>query len=293
MLPHHIQGFRRLADVVLDAFNELRGEGSTHALGTGLSELDSRIGGFRRGDLVVVSGPTGAGKSSFVRSVVTDAILRSDAAIRFFSPEASAEILFLRAVSALAGVDSSRIDLGDLRGTESSRVDEALGVLRQSRLRVHHRMPMTADDIYASCVAAQSGSPLDLVAVDYLQLLRDRNETGDDRWSDSVRDLKALARELDVPVLVVSQLNAETSSHATTVVPEYRRDIPYTLAQAADVIIMLAPFSDIRLSQSQLDHDTHLTTVMVVKNHHGPLASAMLRFLPETGAFRSVADRVA
>lgn len=176
---------------------------------TGFIDLDRLLGGLQKSDLIIVAGRPGTGKTSFLLTTALNAARKFGQRIAIFSLEMSAEQLVQRLISAETGIDSQRLRLGDLKEEEWPLFVQATSRLAETRIFIDDTPSISALQLRTKCRRLYAEYGLDLIIVDYLQLM-----TGDVRAENRVqeisyisRNLKALARELDVPVLAAAQLS--------------------------------------------------------------------------------------
>ncbi len=262
---------------------------------TGLHDLDEQLGGLNRSDLIIVAGRPGMGKSALA-SNIGFAAASEGAVVGFFSLEMSAEQLANRIAAEQAGVPSERVRRGQLSAPQFDRVLEAATRLES--------LPLFIDDTPALSIAAlrtrarrlkrQHG--LGLIIVDYLQLLdasRRRQENRVQEVSEITRGLKTLAKELDVPVLALSQLsrNVENRADKRPQLADLRDS--GTIEQDADVVIFVYR-EEYYLERGGHDDRARLADVagaaalLVAKQRHGPTGLVRVRFDGPTTRFSDV-----
>jgi replicative DNA helicase len=231
--------------------------------------LNKLIGGLRRGQLIVVGARPSVGKTAFLSQIAAHAVGRGlHAAV--FSFEMSASELLLRTACAVAGIDGHKVRLG--RATQSER--EALILALHSLaggLRIHDEPPATVSAVRAACRRAKADGRLDLVCLDYLQLLEvpGRRENRVQEITEISRGLKLLAAELELPVLVAAQLNRLPETERRKPVLSDLRDSG-SIEQDADVVIMLH-----RVLEPGRESEAE---IYVRKQRNGPIGAVILRF---------------
>jgi replicative DNA helicase len=231
--------------------------------------LNKLIGGLRRGQFVVVGARPSVGKTAFLSQIAAHAVGRGLHAA-LFSFEMSASELLLRTACALAGVDGHKVRLG--RATQSER--EALILALHSLaagLRIHDEPPATVSAVRAACRRAKAEGRLDLVCVDYLQLMEapGKRENRVQEITEISRGLKLLAAELELPLLVAAQLNRLPETERRKPVLSDLRDSG-SIEQDADVVIML--------HRSLEPGKGSEAEIYVRKQRNGPIGAVMLRF---------------
>ena len=294
--------FRRLREL-LDEFLEQPHEEEDGALAeavrSGFMDLDALLGGFKRGDLVILAARTGVGKTSLMLNFARNAAVGQHATVALFSLEMSGEQLAMRLLSAEADVEMARLRLGRHTEQEEHRVMHAHGVLGGTSIYIDDSAVLTVPEIRAKCRRLQAEHGLDLVVVDYLQLLHGtgRADTRANEISGISRGLKELARELRVPVVAAAQLSrAVESRHPHIPLLSDLRESG-SIEQDADVVMFIYR-EDVYLTpeewQSQHPdapgnaHPSGLAQVIVAKHRNGPTGTVTVRFRDRTASFQDL-----
>jgi replicative DNA helicase len=185
---------------------------------TGFTDLDKLTSGFQPGQLIIIAARPAMGKTSLVLSMAINSALKYDRVVAIFSLEMSKEELALKLVSSVARIDSKRLKVGKLIGNDTDKLFKAAQQLNNPRIQVDDSGVLTILDIRAKCRRLQAMQKrLDLVIVDYLQLMKGTSRVGGDgsrerEISEISRGLKQLAKELKVPVIALSQLSRQVES---------------------------------------------------------------------------------
>lgn len=184
---------------------------------SGFPDLDRMTAGFQRGDLIIVAARPSMGKTAFVLNIAQHVAIAAKRAIAFFSLEMSKEALAQRLLSSEARVDSTRVRTGQLRDDDYPRLAQAAGLLNTAPIYIDDTPAVTVMQMRARArrlksECEKSGAPLAAIAVDYLQLAHGQGENRTQVVSEISRGLKALAKELDVPVIALSQLSRAVES---------------------------------------------------------------------------------
>ncbi|KPL24995.1 MAG: replicative DNA helicase [Anaerolineae bacterium SM23_84] len=260
-----------------------RHKGQMVGLPTGFIDIDRLLGGMQRSDLIIVAGRPGMGKSSLGLSVAHNAALKNNAVVAFFSLEMSATQLVQRLIASETGINSQRLRIGDIRDIEWDKLVKASGTLAETSLFIDDTPSPSPMEIRTKCrrLAAEYG--LDLVIVDYLQLMRGgaRAENRVQEVSYISRQLKGLARELSVPVLAISQLSraVESRQDKHPILSDLRES--GTIEQDADVVMFI--YRDEMYNQ---DTDKkNVAEIIVAKHRNGPTGLAHLGFKSEQTKF--------
>ncbi len=202
-----------ISKVLYDYFDRIeylqQHQGSVLGIPTGFVDLDKLLGGFQPSDLIIVAGRPGMGKSSLTLSIAESIAAKGQGAVAIFSLEMSSEQLVQRLIAGETGIDSQRLRLGQLRDNEIDLVARAIGRLSEMPIYLDDSADISPFELRTKARRLHTEYPLSLVIVDYLQLMRSgvRSENRVQEISFISRSLKALARELRVPVMAASQLS--------------------------------------------------------------------------------------
>jgi replicative DNA helicase len=297
--------FKRLRDL-LDQFLEDPGESQDGALvqsvRSGFMDLDQLLGGFKRGDLVIVAARTGVGKSSLLLQFARNAAVGQHGAVAFFALEMAGEQLAMRLLSAEADVDSTRLRLGMHTEGEEARIMHAIGTLAETNIFIDDSAVLSVPEIRAKCRRLQSEVGLDLVIVDYLQLLHGsgRSDTRANEVGAITRSLKELAREMNVPVIAAAQLSraVETRTPHIPMLSDLRES--GSIEQDADIVMFIYR-EDVYLTPEQWQeqhpdspggqHPSGLAQLIVAKHRNGPTDTVTVRFRNRTASFQDLVLR--
>ena len=210
-----LRPIRQVLDQYYDRIEYLhQHQGEIIGIPTGLADLDKLLGGLQRSDMVVMAGRPGMGKTSLALSVALQAARRWQKRVALFSLEMSDEQLVQRLVSAETGIDSQRLRLGNIKADEWTTFYQAIRLLSETSVYIDDTPAISALELRTKSRRLHAEHGLDLIIVDYLQLMRGgtRNENRQQEISFISRSIKSLARELNVPVLALSQLSRQVES---------------------------------------------------------------------------------
>ena len=298
--------FERLRDL-LDQFLEDPGEAVdgllVSAVRSGFMDLDALLGGFKRGDLVIVAARTGVGKSALLLNFARNAAVGQHGTVAFFALEMSAEQLAMRLLSAEADVDATRLRLGMHTEAEEARIMHAIGTLGEAPIFIDDSAVLTVPEIRAKSRRLQSEHGLDLVIVDYLQLLHSASLGGENRASElgkMTRALKEMARELEVPVIAAAQLSRAVEAR-TPHIPmlsdlresgsiEQDSDV-VTFIYREDVYLTPEDWQDAHPEAAGDQHPSGLAQLIVAKHRNGPTGTVSVRFRDRTASFQDLVLR--
>ncbi len=267
-----------------DHLEELQGRGAMMGLPSGFSSLDKLTGGFQKSDLIVVAGRPGMGKSSLCWTVAGFVGQTKNVAV--FSLEMSGQQVVQRLLAAASGIDSQRLRLGRIREEEWTAFVQASGPLSETGIFVDDTPGLSPLEMRRKCRRLDAERGLDMIVVDYLQLMRANQRTynREQEVSFIARSLKMLARELDVPLLAVSQLSraVEGRQDKRPVLSDLRES--GAIEQEADVVAFI--YRDQVYNENT---DTpNIADVIVAKHRHGPTGVVPLYFKKELAQFREV-----
>jgi replicative DNA helicase len=273
------------------------------AVTTGFMDLDTLLTtGLKRGDLVVVAARPSLGKTSLVLNFAKSAAERQSATVAFFSIEMAASQLVQRLLAMESGVDSARLAFGQHSDRDERKISQALGLLSDLSVYFDDSAMLTVAEMRAKARQLQRERGLDLVVVDYLQLMQSgtRNENRVQEVSYVSRSLKQLARDLDVPVVACSQLSraAETRSNNVPQLSDLRES--GSIEQDADVVMFIYREDKyVSREEWQRQHPDRpadsfpagITQIVLAKHRNGPTGTIHLRFREKIARFEDLLVR--
>lgn len=285
-------GFAKLSDIVRDSFKAIETLYEKKALitgvPTGFKDLDRLTSGFQPSDLVIIAGRPSMGKTAFALNIVEHASVEGQAKCAVFSLEMAKEQLVQRMLCSRAEVDASKLRGGFLSESDWPKLTRAAGVLSEAPIFIDDSPGMTVLEIRAKARRLQREHGLDLLIVDYLQLMRGigRIESREREISEISRSLKALAKELGVPVVALSQLNrgVESRTDKRPQLADLRES--GAIEQDADVIAFI--YRDEMYNPSS--PDAGKAEVIVGKQRNGPTGRVMLSFRKNLTRFDDLAS---
>ena len=282
------RGLIPISNVLIDVYDRLTelaaSESAIPGLSTGLTDLDRAISGLNKSDLILLAASPGMGKTYMALNILLEAGKKSGKNVAFFSLEMSREQLALRLISSECFVDNKKLVTGKLTEEDWEKVAVAADSLNRSRIFIDDDSSVSVADISAKCRRMDN---LGLVIIDYLQLMQSaggRTYSGENRQqvvSDISRALKIMAKELDVPVLCLSQLSRanESRSDKRPMLSDLRES--GAIEQDADIVMFL-------YREGYYDKDTpnpNLAECIIAKNRHGETRTVELQWLPEFTTF--------
>jgi replicative DNA helicase len=275
--------FTRAKDLVIGGLERLTkaAEGPDGIMGvpTGFLDLDKVLGGLQPGNLIVVAARPSMGKTALALCMAEHAALNEERSVAIFSLEMSGDELIQRLLASTAIVDAGRIRSGRLAPEDWSRVGRAADRLSAARLFIDDSEGVSLGEMRTKCRRLKSREGLDLLIVDYIQLMEGggsrREESRVQEISAISRGLKMLARDLEVPVIVVSQLNRspDARNDKRPMLSDLRES--GAIEQDADLVLMI--YRDEYYNPETSD-DKGVAEVNVAKNRHGPTERVKLTF---------------
>ncbi len=207
------RGFVHIRDVLLSTHDTLaelyQNKGKLTGVPTGIADLDVKLNGLQKSDLILVAARPGMGKTSFVLNMAAHAAIHAKVPVAIFSLEMSAVQLVSRIISSEMFIDSERLRTGELEDEDWDKLAASLGTMGDAPLYIDDSTNITVGEMRAKCRRLKVEKGLGLVVIDYLQLMqgRENSQNRQQEISEISRSLKILAKELDVPVITCSQLS--------------------------------------------------------------------------------------
>jgi replicative DNA helicase len=285
-------GFVSLKEILpktIDRLDTLSHLGSDlTGLSTGFAEMDKMTAGLQRGELIIIAGRPSMGKSTLAVNIAENAAIGTRTPVAIFSMEMSAEQLSFRMLSSIGGISQTRLRNGKLQEEDWSRVTSAVTIMSEAPIFIDDSGALTPTEVRARARRLKREHGLGLVVVDYLQLMQVAGtvENRATEISEISRSLKALAKELDIPVIALSQLNrsVEQRNDKRPVMSDLRES--GAIEQDADLIVFI-------YREEVYEADTPrkgIADIIVGKQRNGPTGEFRLTFLGENTKF---ADYVA
>ena len=281
--------FVPLQDILLDTLEQIdlryNNKGSITGLPTGFTELDHLTAGLQKSDLILVAARPSMGKTAFTLNIAAHVVLRAKEPVAFFSLEMSKEQLVQRLLCSEGRIDSQRLRVGELEEKEWGDLVDTANRLSAAPLYIDDTPGITVMELRSKARRLKAEHGLSLIIIDYLQLMQGRgNKSGDNRQqeiSEISRSLKALARELNVPVIALSQLSRSVESRQIKrpMLSDLRES--GSLEQDADIVMFL-------YREDYYDPETenkNITEVIIAKHRNGPVDTVDLTFLKQFTKF--------
>lgn len=273
-----------VVEVTLDKITKLyENKAGLTGLPTGFRDLDRMTSGLQPSDLILVAARPSMGKTAFTLNIAQNVGVRQHKTVAFFSLEMSQEQLAQRLLCQIAHIDSQKLRTGQLNSDEEwTRLTDACDKLYESPIYIDDTPGISVAEMRSKARRLKSEHGLDLIIVDYLQLMQGRNaESRQQEISEISRSLKALARELKVPLIALSQLSrsVESRQDKRPMLSDLRES--GALEQDADIVSFL-------YREDYYDKETenqHITEVILAKHRNGPVGSVKLYFKNEFTLF--------
>jgi replicative DNA helicase len=282
------KGMKELLNTTVEKINELceRGDAIT-GLPTGFDDFDKNTSGLQNGDLIIVAGRPSMGKTSFAMNMIEDAIITRQASVAVFSMEMPSHQLTMRMLSSMGRVDAQALRTGSLNEEQWRNISSTVSILSEAKLFIDDSAALSPTEIRARARRLKREHGLSLIVIDYLQLMQitgsTENRTND--VSEISRSLKALAKELDVPVIALSQLNRslEQRTDKRPVMSDLRES--GAIEQDADLITFI--YRDEVYNDESPDKGT--AEIIVAKQRNGPIFKTRLTFMGQFTRFENYA----
>jgi replicative DNA helicase len=280
----------KLHDVLIETFNRLEqlyeNKGKLVGVPTGFHDLDRITAGLQRSDLIIVAARPSMGKTMLCLNLARHVAVHEKVPVALFSLEMSREQLAMRLLSAEAELPAHRLRTGELDGDMWGQLSRALGHLSEAPIYIDDTPGISALELRAKARQLRVQHHVGLVIVDYMQLMQGRrSENRQQEISDISRSLKALARELDVPVVALSQLSraVESRTDKRPMLSDLRES--GAIEQDADIVAFL--YREDYYSKEAENPD--VTELIVAKQRNGPTGTVHLLFKKDVGKFLSIA----
>lgn len=284
----NMEDFVPIRQVVMNAMDRIEkashNKGNVTGVATGFIDLDYKTAGMQPSDLILIAARPSMGKTAFVLNIAEYVAFRQNQTVAIFSLEMSKEQLVNRLFSMESKVDSQHLRTGNLSDDEWEKLIESAGVIGKSNLIIDDTPGISISELRSKCRKYKLEHHLDMIIIDYLQLMTGSGRSTDSRQqeiSDISRSLKALARELNVPVMALSQL-----SRAVEQRPDHRpmlSDLRESgaIEQDADVVMFIY-----RDDYYNKDTDRkNISEIIIAKQRNGPIGTVELVWLPDFTKF--------
>lgn len=284
--------FVPIRQIVLNAMDKIeeasRIKGNVTGLSTGFTDLDNRTAGLQPADFILVAARPSMGKTALVLNIAEYMTMRENRCAAIFSLEMSKEQLVNRMLAMQSHVEAQKIRTGDLTETEWAEVIESAGNIGESRLIIDDTPAISVPELRSKCRKYKIEFGLEIVIIDYLQLMSGSgrgNESRQQEISDISRALKALARELNVPVVALSQLSRAVESR-----PNHRpmlSDLRESGAIEQDADLVMFIYRDDYYNEDS--EKKGIAEIIIAKQRNGPIGTVELSWQPQLTKFANLA----
>lgn len=285
----NFQEFVPIKQVVLNALEVIerasKTRGDVTGIPTGFIDLDRKLSGLQNSDLVLIAARPSMGKTAFVLNIAQHVAFRQNRAVAVFSLEMSKEQLVNRLFSLESHVDAQLLRTGNLKDTDWEKLIEGAGIIGKSKLIIDDTSGISIAEMRSKCRKYKMEQGLDLIIIDYLQLMsgssRRGNESRQQEISDISRSLKGLARELNVPVVALSQLSraVESRTDKRPMLSDLRES--GAIEQDADVCMFI--YRDDYYNPDS--EDKNIAEIIIAKQRNGPIGTVRLAWMPQYTRF--------
>lgn len=270
---------------------------------TGFIDLDTLLGGLKRSDLILLAARPSVGKSALALSFARNAAVGQKATVAIFNLEMSAQQLGQRLLAAEANLDSTRLRLGEQTEAEERRRGQAMGRLAECEIYIDDSPVVSVSDLRGKVQRLRMEKGLDLLVIDYLQLMQGTDHRSDNRVQEISyisRSLKNLARELNVPIVALSQLSRAVESRKPPIPMMSDLRESGSLEQDADVVMFIyredyyTQREDWQTANPEAPGRSYphgVAQVIVAKHRNGPVGTVDLRFQQKTAKFEDLYAR--
>jgi replicative DNA helicase len=285
-------GFVPLRELVQSSFTTIeklqQHKGAITGVPSGFADLDQLTSGFQRGDLVIVAARPSMGKTSFVLNIAQHLGTATDMTVGFFSLEMSKEQLFIRLLTSEARIDAHRFRTGHLSEADYGKLSHALGALAEAHVFIDDTASLGVLEMRAKARRLMASHALDLLVIDYLQLMqgRGRFENRQQEVSAISRSLKGLAKELNIPVIALSQLSRAPESRGDHKPQLSDLRESGALEQDADVVLFIYR-PEVYAKENTKPEDQGVAEIIIGKQRNGPIDTVKLSFLNQYTRFEN------
>ena len=283
--------FKPINQVLMDTYDMIESiysnKSDVTGVTTGFKDLNKKINGLQRTDLILVAARPAMGKTAFALNLVQNAAIKGNASVAVFSLEMSKEQLAQRMIAAQSNVELKKMKTGTLNDADWPRIISAMAVMSDAKIFIDDTPGIKINELRSKCRKLKMEQGLDLVMIDYLQLMESdsKNESRQQEISKISRSLKILAKELDCPVVALSQLSRAPEQRADhrPVLSDLRES--GAIEQDADIVMFLYRDEYYHSDSEKKD----LAEVIIAKNRHGETGSVELVWM---GSIQRFGDKV-
>ena len=289
------QDFLPLKPMLSKAFERIemlqQGEKQFSGIPTGFTELDKKLFGLQPSDLIILAARPSLGKTSLALDIARYAAIKEKKSVGIFSLEMSKEQVVDRLISAESGIELWRIRTGKLNSEHFEVLQQGLDRLSQAPIYIDDNSSPNIMQIRTMARRLQAEKGLDLIVIDYLQLIVPRenyNSSMVQQITEISRGLKALGRELNIPVLAVSQLSRAVEQRDSKIPKLSDLRESGSIEQDADVVLFIYRKDRDKLESELNEEEKNTAEIIISKHRNGPLGTVKIKFIPELTTFRNI-----
>ncbi|SFA42601.1 primary replicative DNA helicase [Parageobacillus thermantarcticus] len=290
----HSGTFQNIKDVLVQTYDNIEmlhnRKGEVTGIPTGFTELDRMTAGFQRSDFIIVAARPSVGKTAFALNIAQNVATKTDENVAIFSLEMSAQQLVMRMLCAEGNINAQNLRTGRLTPEDWGKLTMAMGSLSNAGIYIDDTPSIRVSDIRAKCRRLKQERGLGMVVIDYLQLIQGSGRNRENRQqevSEISRSLKALARELEVPVIALSQLSrsVEQRQDKRPMMSDIRES--GSIEQDADIVAFL--YRDDYYNKDS--ENKNIIEIIIAKQRNGPVGTVQLAFIKEYNKFVNLERR--
>ncbi|MBB6282979.1 MULTISPECIES: replicative DNA helicase [Geobacillus] len=290
----HSGAFKNIKDILVQTYDNIEmlhnRSGEITGIPTGFTELDRMTSGFQRSDLIIVAARPSVGKTAFALNIAQNVATKTNENVAIFSLEMSAQQLVMRMLCAEGNINAQNLRTGKLTPEDWGKLTMAMGSLSNAGIYIDDTPSIRVSDIRAKCRRLKQESGLGMIVIDYLQLIQGSGRSKENRQqevSEISRSLKALARELEVPVIALSQLSrsVEQRQDKRPMMSDIRES--GSIEQDADIVAFL--YRDDYYNKDS--ENKNIIEIIIAKQRNGPVGTVQLAFIKEYNKFVNLERR--
>ncbi len=280
-----------IEDAITNIENAKNKTGGVSGVPTGFAKLDKLTGGWQKSDMVIIAARPGMGKTAVVLSMARNIAVEHKKAVAVFSLEMSSTQLVTRLIASEAGISSEKLRKGDLNDAEFAILHQHIARLTNAPIYIDDTPALNIFELRAKCRRLKSQHNVELIVIDYLQLMTtgsDGNKGGnrEQEISSISRSIKSIAKELDVPIIALSQLSRAVETRGGDKRPQLS-DLRESgaIEQDADLVCFLYRPEYYKIFEDQYGSTIGIGEIIIAKHRNGALDTVLLRFIPELAKF--------
>lgn len=286
--------FQNIKDVLVRTYDNIEvltnRKGDVTGIPTGFTELDRMTAGFQRNDLIIVAARPSVGKTAFALNIAQNVATKTEENVAIFSLEMGAEQLVMRMLCAEGNINAQNLRTGSLTDEDWRKLTMAMGSLSNAGIYIDDTPGVRIGEIRSKCRRLKQEQGLGMILIDYLQLIQGNGRSGENRQqevSEISRSLKSLARELQVPVIALSQLSrgVEQRQDKRPMMSDIRES--GSIEQDADIVAFL--YRDDYYDKESENKD--IIEIIIAKQRNGPVGTVSLAFVKEYNKFVNLERR--